>query len=152
MCILCALHTNTHAVCVFQMHPLLFLFLSVSLLLSLFVLSVRWQWNEKICVSMRLVETSVSPASPKNRLITMFTILYFLLLTQPVNLQAKWWNNILPAASAIICHSYSDYIMWLSQCFSYLSSLSVVSRGEMSRWGNVYERPHPAEPYSRMGH
>lgn len=47
--------------------------------------------------------------------------------------------------------------MCLSQWFSslypspsplYLSSL----RGEMSRWGNVYERPLPAEPHGRMGH
>lgn len=37
-------------------------------------------------------------------------------------------------------------------CLSLSLCRSPSLRGEMSRWGNVHERPLPAEPYSRVGH
>lgn len=111
---------------------------------------------------MRLVETSVSPVLIKNILTTV----------QCLKTPLQTWNNdkcqlLIPQPSFLgqqlkncdsCCSSKShrqDQIIFSVTtpcCCLSLFFLCTFFRGEMSRWGNVYARPHPAEPCSRMGH
>lgn len=47
---------------------------------------------------------------------------------------------------------FTLFSIYVYNYFFLLSEIIYFSRGEVSRWRDIHERPHPAEPDSRVGH